>query len=298
MMSQAKPRGPVAGARIGPLACLVVLTACATNPQSNAMLAPGARYVAMGSSFAAGPGLTTSADTPPNRCGRSSDNYAHQLARKRGLTLVDVSCSGAMTANVLRRWAGLPPQIDALTPDTRLVTVTIGGNDLGYVASLYTASCVGAGDGPRPKFCGAGLAKAEPVTAPTPQAWVKVETALEQIAQGVREKSPNARLVFVDYLTVLPDRKLCAQTPLSEPEAAILRQTAQRLAQITAAVAARTGAQVLKASDLSRGHDACAKAPWVTGFVPPPGQTAFVAYHPNLAGMTAVAAALDRELGR
>jgi hypothetical protein len=69
----------------------------------------------MGSSFAAGPGITTGADATPSRCSRSRDNYANQLARKRGLDLVDVSCSGATTAHVLGSWNELAPQIDSVT---------------------------------------------------------------------------------------------------------------------------------------------------------------------------------------
>lgn len=50
-----------------------------------------------------------------------------------GLNLVDVSCGGATTAHILGAWSELAPQIDAVTSDTKLVTVTIGGNDLNYV---------------------------------------------------------------------------------------------------------------------------------------------------------------------
>jgi lysophospholipase L1-like esterase len=241
---------------------------------------PGDAYVAMGSSFAAGPGVTRLDEGAPARCGRSADNYAHQLARKRKLRLVDVSCSGATTAHILGPWGELAPQLDALTPQTRLVTVTIGGNDVNYIGGLYAASRPG------------GQAPA----APTEQAWAKVEASLEQIAHEVRRRAPDARLVFVEYVTVLPERGLCAQTPLSEGAAAVARETARRLAQVTAAVASGAGAEDLRVSELSRGHDACASEPWVTGFIRPPGAEHFAAYHPNLAGMTAVAEALDREL--
>ena len=60
----------------------------------------GSKYVAMGSSFAAGPGITTPDEGTPARCTRSKDNYARQLARRRGLKLTDVSCSGATTAHM------------------------------------------------------------------------------------------------------------------------------------------------------------------------------------------------------
>ncbi|HMC94522.1 MAG TPA: GDSL-type esterase/lipase family protein, partial [Polyangia bacterium] len=108
----------------------------ATLLAAGAAQAQGPRYVAMGSSYAAGPGITRPADDPPDRCGRSADNYAHQLARRRGLDLADVSCGGAVTASILAPWNGHPAQIDAVTPATSLVTVTIGGNDVGLIAGL------------------------------------------------------------------------------------------------------------------------------------------------------------------
>src|SRR5438445_3085706 len=82
---------------------------------AGAASAEPARYVAMRSSFAAGPGITRPADDPPDRCGRSADNYAHQLARKRGLALTDVSCGGATTASILAPWNGHSAQIEAVT---------------------------------------------------------------------------------------------------------------------------------------------------------------------------------------
>ncbi len=58
-----------------------------------------------------------------------------------GLDLVDVTYSGATTAHVLRdRQRGAPPQIDALDGSEELVTVTIGGNDVGYVPLLFAAT--------------------------------------------------------------------------------------------------------------------------------------------------------------
>ncbi|WP_280391407.1 GDSL-type esterase/lipase family protein, partial [Nocardia wallacei] len=102
----------------------------------------GDRYVALGSSYAAGPGLEPVEDGP---CARSGQNYAHRVAAAAGLDLVDASCSGATTADVLNRSqtvAGtlMPPQIGAVTSYTRLVTVTVGGNDLNLVGSMLAGS--------------------------------------------------------------------------------------------------------------------------------------------------------------
>ena len=49
-------------------------------------------YVALGSSFASGPGIDPLLDA---RCGRSGSNYAHLVAERLGYDLVDVTCGGA-----------------------------------------------------------------------------------------------------------------------------------------------------------------------------------------------------------
>ncbi|CAN7516175.1 SGNH/GDSL hydrolase family protein [Phenylobacterium sp. LjRoot225] len=247
-----------------------------------------AKYVAMGSSYAAGPGVTSSADAPANRCQRSADNYAHQLARRRGLALTDVSCSGATTANLLGPWGDLPSQLDAVDGDTRLVTVTIGGNDLGYIGGLMAASC-------RSLAVGAAV-KCPTVPAPTEQAFTDVEANMGRIAAEVRRRAPDAQLVFVEYLTVLPPDGTCKATPLTEAQADAARQVARRLSQITARAAKAGGAERIAAATLSKGHDACAKDAWTNGYPRPGAPVKGMFYHPNLEGMTAIADALDRRL--
>lgn len=95
------------------------------------------QYVALGSSFAAGIGLGPRAPGSPLVCMRSTNGYPQQLARMRGLSLVDVTCSGATAKHVLSGGqVFLGPQRDALSPSTELVTMTIGGNDVRYVGDL------------------------------------------------------------------------------------------------------------------------------------------------------------------
>lgn len=271
-----------------------------------APLATGAHYVAMGSSFASGPGVGRTAESTPERCSRSTDNYAQQLARMADLSLTDASCGGATTAHVLGPWAELPAQVDALTADTALVTVTIGGNDVNYIGGLMMKSCERPADAATAEMCRgmAARAPADPealrraMAAPTEDAWQAVEAGLEEIAREVRRRSPRARLVFVDYLSIVPDGELCAQVPLSDQAAAAARATAARLAAITADVARDAGADLIRASEISKDHDACASEPWMNGFSPAEGQAQFVPYHPNLAGMKAIAEALNRKIAR
>ncbi len=249
-----------------------------------------ANYVAMGSSFAAGPGLLPYEVGAPKRCWRSSRNYAHQLAQRRGLALVDVSCSGATSQAILEPWQELPAQIDAVNAATRLVTLTIGGNDLGYVGNLMALSCR--------TLLAQGLVasgKCFPVKELTEADFIAVDRSMRTIAAAVRARAPQARLVFVDYLTLLPHAGTCAVTPLAEAEADSAQALSVRLLTLTADVARETGAELLRASRLSMGHDACSAEPWVWGYPAPPGG---VPYHPNSVGMDALAQALDEALAR
>jgi lysophospholipase L1-like esterase len=292
-----------------PLLTLVSLlsAACVSLPgtKGNTPIPAGSRYVAMGSSFASGPGVTRLADDRDPRCTRSYDNYARQTARQLQLELVDVSCGGATSDHVLNGWNELPPQVAALTEDTRLVTVTIGGNDVGYVAGLFAGSCSETASASEVVKTACAkmrqLGGSRPVAAVAvsdAEKWTAAEAGLFAIAAEVARRSPKARLVFVQYLTLLPSGTLCSAAPLSPAAAEKARNTAARLAKLTETVALKSGAEVLPIADISVGHDACAPTPWATAFVPTDPSTAkgFVPYHPNLDGMTAVADALIKKL--
>lgn len=272
------------------LVCLSVAACSTPRPAHVTAIAPASVYVAMGSSYAAGPGITTSADQPKNRCARSNDNYAHILASKLNLQLIDVSCSGATTEHVLGPWKELPSQIEALTTDTRLVTVTIGGNDVGYFGMLWSASCTSA---PVPVAARGFKCPIPPAGA---DAWSKVDAGMRRIAAEVHRRSPAARLVFVDYLAVLPASGACANAPMSPDSARAITAVAQRLARLTARVAVETRSDVIKASAISAHHDACSRDPWMTGFPTDTSAPGFVPYHPNENGMIAIAEALMQRL--
>jgi len=252
-------------------------------------LGPGARYVSMGSSFAAGPGVSNPADTSADRCRRSIDNYAHQFARRRQLALVDVACSGATTAHVLGRWNELAPQIAAVTPDTALVTVTVGGNDVGLVRSLMAYSCAAQ---PMPPLETPGGTCPSPAL-PHESDWRALEASLDGIASAVRSRAPGARLVFVQYTQMLPARGSCPVIPIRPADVAVLKGVQHRLALVTARVAWRWHAAIVDPRETGVPHDPCAAIPWANGF-PVTGGPAFFPFHPNLAGMTAIAARLDR----
>ena len=278
-----------AGAAAGALLLAgCVTTASAPHP---AQLAPGDRYVALGSSFAAGSGF---GPTQPGsgRCNRSVANYASLLAERLHLTLDDRSCGGATTAHVIGPWGELPPQIEGVTAATRLVTITIGGNDLGYAGNLIGASCA-AGSG---MTFGGRTFPCPPVRLPVEADFVRLEANLREIATQVKARAPGARLVFVQYVRLVPDTP-CAATALRPDTVAVLRGNGERLAAITARVAAQTGAMLLPTDKLSRHHTACDAVPWSTGLAPGYDVKLGAPWHPTATGHAAIAAALAAKLG-
>ena len=250
----------------------------------------GSEYVALGSSFAAGPGLSPRTAGAPRASGRSDSNYAHIAAGRLGLTLKDVTYSGATIEDVLGGTAGRPPQIDALGPATRLVTVTAGGNDIGYLPALTLASF------PRPLRSIPTLRRrvtdfTDP--ASTDERFRVLESSLTALIRAVQDRAPDAQVVLVDYLTILPpntpdDRGL--DVLRSHPGGDLVtwgKGVASRLSATFASVTSTHGGTFLEAGARSREHHAWSPTPWTRQFhLSLRGGAPF---HPNAAGMAAVA---------
>ncbi|RSM79784.1 SGNH/GDSL hydrolase family protein [Amycolatopsis sp. WAC 01375] len=243
------------------------------------------RYVAMGSSFAAGPGIPPQQPGTPAACGRSTKNYASLVAAGRGLALTDATCSGATTANILTTGqAGQPPQIEAVTRETRLVTITIGGNDVGYVGSLFTYGCQNTGG------TNCGQVDQNAVRA----ALTTVHEKIGAVIAEVHRRAPRARVLVVDYLTIVPrTAPACDGVPLTPAQLAFEREVADRLAAATRQAARTERATLIPAAAVSAFHDACAAVPWMERYAAAPGR---VPYHPNEAGMAAVAELITARL--
>jgi len=245
-------------------------------------------YVALGSSFAAGPGIRPLADRGAMR---SSKNYARLLSGLRGLRLIDVTCSAARTEHLLdtpqRTLTGTrPPQLDAVTPETDLVTVTVGGNDLGYVTGMMAASLRNA----LPLLHGS-------VQTPDDGEFRTLTRALVHVVDGVRSRAPRARVLIVDYLALIGPDTAAGSVGLAPADLVALNETARRFTEAQRAAAAGTGAEFVDIAALSAGHALGSAQPWVGGRATGvPWLGGPIAFHPNAAGMRAVADALAQHL--
>ncbi len=241
-----------------------------------------AEYVALGSSFAAGLGLGARVPGSPIVCQRSVNGYPQQLARMAGLSLTDMSCSGASTRHVLRGGQMfLGPQIDALGPATRLVTLTAGGNDVSYVGDLTIMAYRRRGGlarylvGP---FWGGARSVAD-------RTFDRLKADLIATLCEIGARAPNAQIFVVTYPVILPPAGSCPALGIGDDDAALMRQVGSRLAEVTRQAAAAAGVGLIDMDQLSVGHDACSPDAWVNGAAPEQGAL----FHPTLAGARATA---------
>ncbi|GAB2855810.1 SGNH/GDSL hydrolase family protein [Lentzea nigeriaca] len=270
--------------RVTVVSLLTALIAAILAPTASA--APQYRnYVSLGDSFVSGPFIPLQR-LDPLSCFKSTQNYPSVIARELGIAhFTDISCGGAQTKDMAGAQSGFPgqsvPQLSALKPDTDLVTVSIGGNDIGFGEIIQNCASRGLLDpygAPCKAFYGNELAQRIDATAP------KVANVL----QAIRQHSPKARIVVVGYLRILPPSGGCwPVVPIASGDVPYLDTMQQLLNGMLGAQAKAAGAGWVNPYDISLGRDVCA-APWdkwVEGLIPT--RPAFPV-HPNASGMAAV----------
>jgi lysophospholipase L1-like esterase len=252
------------------------------------------RYVALGDSYSAGP-LVPPQTGQPAGCLRSGSNFPSVVAEGTGAAdFVDVSCSGATTADFTApqkvTLGENPAQFDALTGSEDLVTFTIGGNDIGFGEILQEcalrspAQPLGAACR---DFYGDGLNQRIADTAQ------KIAAALGEI--GTR--SPGARVAVVGYPALLPEGPGCFPVvPFSPGDVAWLRGIEKDLNAMLAARAGAAGATYVDTYTPTIGHDMCQLpgVKWIEGLLP---TSPAAPVHPNAQGMEAMGAAVLAALG-
>jgi lysophospholipase L1-like esterase len=258
-------------------ACSSAASSSTTTSTTSAHFDVGAKYVALGSSYAAGPGIPTLSG---GICARSSRNYPNLVAAKLKLSLVDVSCSGATTANVLTTSQGTnPPQIDAVTSDTSLVTFTVGGNDIGYTAAAFS--------------CGMGSAACASHPAHLASSLATLRASLTTMVSTIRSKAPSAKIVLVTYPRLVPPTP-CPALNYSQVGDRVVGSMGQGLERVFVEVAKTTHVLLADPYVIGQTHGPCAPpdASWIAG------QTVTVGfrYHPTPLGHEEMAALTERAL--
>ena len=177
--------------------------------------------------------------------------------------------------------------------DTKLVTVTVGGNDVGYIGNLVSGACL---NDPKivPLFARLlGVCRIMPKSE-VQRAVTRLPLQLAAIVDQIRTQAPEARVVFIGYATVLPDSGTCPQLHLTAEQADAGRTIGRELEEITERAAAASNLYFVNASSLTHGHDVCSHDPWVNGFVFPATPFDFgpAAFHPTERAMRVIAETL------
>jgi lysophospholipase L1-like esterase len=250
--------------------------------------------VALGSSCAAGPGIQPQA---LKAAGRSEKNYAHLLAKRLDAQLTDLTVSGATLSNVLSEpqvFFGnhFQPQLASLPTDVDIVTITCGGNDLGYISGIIRAAL-------QSSFVGRIISRVLPSTdCSEPPTAEDVAGLIGAVIDKIRETSPRCQIYLVEYLTLFGpqtrpevDVSINASKIEEFQNIASTLRTAYRLA-----ADARAGCKVIAVGELSRDHGLGSEDPWVEGLSIGILLMRKVPFHPNARGMEAVANMIYEEL--
>lgn len=244
-------------------------------------------YVALGDSYAAGVGLNPVTNAA---CGRTSGSYPAWIAATyKPAVYKDVTCSGATTRS-LWNWEGTAaPQVNALTKDTDLVTVTLGGNDLGFTDVLTT--CVLAGLTTKE-----GTPCRDKEAADVDAAFTKLSSRLPDMLADIKLRSPKARVLVVGYPNLFPDDgALCgASAPLAKGDITWLNQTTSRLNFMLEFSAYLKQAEFIDTAELFQGKDMCrAPGAWINPLLPvTPGSA-----HPTAFGQLVIAEEAYNRMG-
>jgi len=249
--------------RVLAVLCVLVAGAIFTTP------AWAVRYVALGDSYSSGTGTRNYYDT---NCQKSVTSYPYRIHNARpSWTFVHAACSGAKTGAIINGG-----QTSSLTSATDRVSYTIGGNDAGFASVItecakpgWASNCNGAID--------------------TAQNYINntLPGRLDQVNNTIKSRSPNAKVVVLDYPRLFNGTDCNGGTWFSGSEMTRLNQTADLLRTRISQAASRAGANFVFRDVIPPfiGHAVCdggagSSTEWINGLSWPVGES----YHPKTTG--------------
>ena len=243
------------------LVALTVLAALLTGSPAGATPAQadgGLDYVALGDSYSSGVGAPGVAGL----CARSPQGYPALWAASHPVTsFEDATCGGAQTEDVLA-W-----QIDALDAGTDLVTVTIGGNDIGFADAMLT--------------CTFGSYRSCEDTVDEGLGGTELEDEVAPTFAAIRDAAPAATIVVLGYPRLFEEPRYCGFGPPTYRKRVLLNDAADELNDRLAALATGAGLTYVDVRGTFAGHGICGADPWVNELSL---SNLIGSFHPNAAG--------------
>ena len=219
-------------------------------------------YVALGDSYSSGTG-TRSYIIDGTSCLRSVYAYPSLIATARGYALNFRACSGAKIGDVQAN------QLSALTAGTNYVTISIGGNDAGFVDVLTTCA--------QPSWlsnCNGAIDKAESYIRNT------LPGALNTLYAQIRARSPQAKVTVVGYPRIFNGTDCNLLTWFSGSEMTRLNATADLINSVTSGRASAAGFSFANPTSRFIGHAVCDDPEYLNGLSNPIVES----FHPNKLG--------------
>ncbi|MFC7842826.1 SGNH/GDSL hydrolase family protein [Streptomyces sp. NPDC057382] len=245
-------------------------------------------------------------EVPRDGCERTDRSYPQVVDRDLGglFELTNVSCGAATIDNVTDTpqdpigrhmppisedpdypFPAVPPQSEAVSSDTDVITVGVGGNTLGFAGILAECPQLGGESGGKGTPCKDALGDGIPARLKT------VRQDYDRMLEVLHERAPHAKILAVGYPAIIPgDASSCSFGDLTQfgtitqGDLDWLRDDV--LEPLDKAISDSTGTQdaadFVDLYDSTRTHSVCDDRKWVEGFVTLPDQLSFV--HPNALG--------------
>ncbi|WP_214406911.1 SGNH/GDSL hydrolase family protein [Pseudonocardia lacus] len=211
-------------------------------------------YVAMGDSYSSGAGAP-----PYGLCFQSAAAYGPRWAATHDVSSFLFTACGGVTSQQMG------PQFLALSDRTDLVTITIGGNDVGFINVVL--GCVTGTDAQ--------------CTAAVDQAVRSGETTLpgrlDATYATIEKRAPRAEVVVLGYPRLVEPDGAC----LTPSKRADLNRGADALHEVISDRAAAAGVAYVDVRDHFAGHGACGPDPWINPFS---AARIVESFHPNRDG--------------
>lgn len=234
---------------------IVAITASAAIMPALALAAPASaqsnvkqsnvNYVALGDSYSSGVGAgdyySSSGD-----CDRSANAYSVLWANANDpASYVSEACSGATTGDVISS------QLSALSSSTSLVSITIGGNDVGFSSVMETCVLDSTSD------CVSAIDTAEgEMTSELPG-------DLNNVLGDISADAPEAQVVVLDYPDLYDLSQSSGCVGLSTTDRTDLNQAADELDGQVQAAAGRYGDTFADVRSAFSGHQICDSDSWL-----------------------------------
>jgi lysophospholipase L1-like esterase len=248
-------------------AALPVLAAAApaaAQPVVNAAQ-PVVNYVALGDSYSSGVGAG-SYSSSSGSCDRSANAYSALWAAAHGpASYMSAACAGATTASVISG------QLSALSSATTLVSITVGGNDVGFSSVMET--CVLHST----STCVSAIAASESEIAST------LPGQLDSVLAAISAHAPKARVVVLGYPHLYDLSRSPACLGLSTTDRTDLNDAADALDGAIQAAAQRHGDVFADVRNQFAGHEICDSGSWLHSVNL---LDIDVSYHPTAAGQS------------